>query len=142
MYSSSNFNNPGNLHIEVAHTRNEAMEIIDRLKTSGTPMGQIHLVGKDLDAFADLKWDADVDMHRTGNAVDKFKSLFTGEDAVMEGLRGADIPEAQLEHYKQVVENGGVLIYLDDEMDEYIDRTPVDRELNVDHTYLDRRNYF
>ncbi|MDN4494425.1 general stress protein [Ureibacillus aquaedulcis] len=141
MYSS-NFNDPGN-HIEVAHTRNEAMEIIERLKTSGTPMGQIHLVGKDLDAFAELKWDADVDLHRTGNAVDKFKSLFTGDDAVMEGLKGIDIPGSQLEYYKQIVEDGGVLIYLNDDMDDdYIDTTPVDRELNVDYTYLDRRHYF
>ncbi|WP_168193777.1 general stress protein [Lysinibacillus sp. SGAir0095] len=126
----------------MAHTRNEAMSIIERLKTGGTPMGQIHLVGKNLDKFAELKWDADVDMHHTGNTVDKFKSLFTGEDAVIEGLKGTDIPEAQIQHYKQVVDGGGVLIYIDDETEDYLDTTMVERDLKADHTYLDRRNYY
>ena len=144
--NSSNHNNPESLHVEVAHTKQEALGIIERLKLGGTPIGQIHLVGKDLDEFANLKYDIDVDLHHTGNAVDKFKALFTGEDAVMEGLKGTDLPEAQLQHYKKVVENGGVLIYRDDETayytDEFNDHTVEEQELNAEYTYLDRRNYY
>lgn len=131
MYSNSNYN------IEVAHTKNEAMAIIDRLKNDGIPKGQINIVGKDLDEFTNLKWDADVDVHNAGNFADKFKSLFTGDDAVMEGLRDADLPESQLLHYKEVVENGGVLIYTDD----YMDTTVVERDLNTGlDTYSNERN--
>lgn len=132
MYSSSS-----NYNIEVAHSKNEAMAIIDRLKNDGIPKGQINLVGKDLDEFTDLKWDPAVDVHNAGNFADKFKSMFTGEDAVMEGLKDADLPESQLLHYKNVVENGGVLIYTDD----YMDTTVVERDLNTGlDSYSNDRN--
>lgn len=133
----SNNMNESNYKIEVAHSRNEALAIIDRLKNDGIPKGQINIIGKDLSGFADLKWDADVDVHNAGNFADKFKSLFTGEDAVMEGLRDANLPESQLIHYKDVVENGGVLIYRDD----YMDTTVVERDLNTGmDTYSNDRN--
>ncbi|PYF08449.1 general stress protein [Ureibacillus chungkukjangi] len=134
MYSSNK--------IEVAYTVDEAMGIIERLKTGGTPMGQIHLVGKNLDDFTILKWDADVDMHRPGNMVDKFKSLFTGDDAVIEGLKGRDIPEAELDHYKEVVESGGILIYADDETMDYLETKTVEADLKAEHIYLNRRDYY
>lgn len=131
MYSNSNYN------IEVAHTKSEALAIIDRLKNDGIPKGQINIVGKDLNEFTSLKWDADVDVHNAGNFADKFKALFTGEDAVMEGLRDADLPESQLLHYKEVVENGGFLIYTDD----YMDTTVVERDLNTGlDSYSNDRN--
>ncbi|MDN4494426.1 general stress protein [Ureibacillus aquaedulcis] len=134
MYSN---NMNGSYNIEVAHTTQEAMAIIDRLKNDGIPKGQINIVGKDLVEFTNLKWDADVDVHNAGNFGDKFKAFFTGEDAVMEGLRDADLPESQLLHYKQVVENGGVLIYTD----EYIDTTVVERDLNTGlDSYSNERN--
>lgn len=147
MYSS-NHNDPENLHVEVANTKQEALGIIERLKTGGTPMGQIHLVGKDLEEFAKLRSDVDVDMHQAGNVVDKFKALFSGEDAVMEGLKGTDLPESQLKLYKQIVEKGGILIYMNvdapDFEDESIESTPAEavKELHPDYTYLDRRNYY
>ncbi|MFC7686381.1 general stress protein [Ureibacillus sp. GCM10028918] len=132
----SNNMNGSSYNIEVAHTTQEAWAIIDRLKNDGIPKGQINIVGKDLVEFTNLKWDADVDVHNAGNFADKFKAFFSGEDAVMEGLRDADLPESQLLHYKQVVENGGVLIYTD----EYIDTTVVERDLNtgLDSYSIDR----
>ena len=134
MYSSNN--------IEVAYTTDEAMGIIERLKTGGTPTGQIHLVGKNLDDFTILKGDADVDMHRPGNVVDIFKSFFTGEDAVIEGLKGTDIPEEELAHYKEVVESSGILIYADEEVEEFLETKTIESDLKVEQTYLDRRNYY
>ena len=131
MYSNSNYN------IEVAHSKNEAMAIIDRLKSDGIPKGQINIVGKDLTEFTNLKWDTDVDVHNAGNFADKFKSFFTGEDAVMEGLRDANLPESQLLHYKEVVENGGVIIYTDD----FMDTTVVERDMNTGiDSYSNDRN--
>ncbi|HWK23581.1 MAG TPA: general stress protein [Ureibacillus sp.] len=134
MYSN---NMNSNNNIEVAHTKQEAMAIIDRLKNDGIPKGQINIVGKDLSEFTNLKWDADVDVHNAGNLADKFKSLFTGEDAVMEGLKGVDLPESQLQNYKEVVENGGVIIYTDD----YLDRMGSERDLNTGFdTYSNNQN--
>ena len=134
MYSSNN--------IEVAYTIDEAMVIIERLKTGGTPTGQIHLVGKNLEDFDILKWDADIDMHRPGNAVDKIKSFFTGEDAIIEGLKGTDLPESELPHYKEVVENSGILIYTEDEAEDFEEMKADESDLKVEQTYMDRRNYY
>jgi len=129
--------NSGSYNIEVAHTKQEAMAIIDRLKTDGIPKGQINIVGKDLNEFTNLKWDADVDVHNAGNLGDKFKSFFTGEDAVMEGLKDLNLPESQLLHYKTVVENGGIIIYTDD----YLDTTMVERDLDTGiESYSNERN--
>lgn len=125
---STNHKDLGRYNIEVAYTKAEAIGIIDRLKTDGIPKGKINVIGKDLSDLKDLKWDEDIDVHNAGNFADKFKALFTGENAVIEGLREADLPESQLLHYKDIVENGGVLIYTE----EYLDTTVVEQDLPRD----------
>lgn len=47
---------PGRANIAVALEKQEALAIIERLKADGIPKGDIHVVGKGLYEFANLKW--------------------------------------------------------------------------------------
>lgn len=124
---------PGRANIEVAHTKQEAMEIIERFKAEGIPKGDIHVVGKELIQFANLKWDAEINLHRIGNNGDKITSFFTGEDADIEGLKRAKLPEDELRYFQDIVESGGVLIY----SDEYFDTTRLANQMEEDINYID-----
>lgn len=125
--------NLGRSNIVVAYDKQDALAIIESLKADGIPKGDIHVVGKDLIEFANLKWDAEINLHRIGNSGDKIKSFFTGENAEMEGLKHAKLPEDQLEYYKQIVDGGGVMIYTD----EYLDTTKIVREMERDPNIID-----
>ncbi|MDI7742461.1 general stress protein [Lysinibacillus fusiformis] len=120
--------NLGRSNIVVAFDKQDALAVIERLKADGIQKGDIHVVGKDLIEFANLKWDAEINMHRIGNSGDKIKSLFTGEDAEIEGLKHAKLPEDKLAHYKQIIDGGGVLIYTD----EYLDTTKIVQQMERD----------
>ncbi|QCR31046.1 general stress protein [Lysinibacillus sp. SGAir0095] len=127
MYPVDN-DKPGRTSIAVTHDKQEALAIIERLKVDGMPKGDIHVVGKDLIEFANLKWDAEINLHRIGNNGDKLKSFFTGEDAEIEGLKHAKLSEDKLSHYKQIVDGGGVLIYTD----EYLHTKKIVNEMERD----------
>ncbi|RHW33976.1 hypothetical protein D1B33_14305 [Lysinibacillus yapensis] len=124
---------PGRFNIEVAYTKQEAVEIIKRLKNDEIPKGDIHVVGKELVEFANLKWDAEINLHRIGNNGDKITSFFTGENADIEGLKRAKLPEDELHRFQQIVDNGGVLIY----SDEYLDTKKVVNQMERDPNYID-----
>lgn len=125
--------NLGRSNIIVAFQKQDALAIIERLKADGIPKGDIHVVGKDLIEFANLKWDAEINLHRVGNSGDKIKSFFTGEDAEIEGLKHAKLPEDKLERYKQIIDGGGVLIYTD----EYLDTTKIVHQMERDPNLID-----
>lgn len=137
MYPFGN-ENLGRSNIVVANDKQEALAIVERLKAEGVQIGDIHIVGKDLIEFANLKWDAEINLHRIGNNGDKLKSFLTGEDAEIEGLKHAKLPEANLHLYKQIVDGGGVLIYTD----EYLDTTKIATQFERDPNIIDDSNNY
>jgi len=125
--------NPSKSNIVVTYDKQEALDLIGKLKDDGIQKGDIHIVGKDLIEFANLKWDAEINLHRVGNTGDKMKSLITGEDPEIEGLKHAKLPERELAYYKQIVDGGGVLIYTD----EYLHTTKIAKEIKTDPNIID-----
>lgn len=132
MYPLGN-ENLGRSHIVVANDKQEALAVIESLKADGIQKGDIHVVGKDLIEFANLKWDAEINLHRIGNTGDKLKSFLTGEDAEIEGLKHAKLPEDNLHLYKKIIDGGGVLIYTD----EYLDTTKIANQMVRDPNTID-----
>ncbi|WP_404427397.1 general stress protein [Ureibacillus chungkukjangi] len=124
---------PGRANIAVTFEKQEAMAIIERLKADGIPKGDIHVVGKELYEFANLKWDAEINLHRIGNPGDKIKSFFTGEDSEIEGLKHSKLPEDKLQQFKEIIDKGGVLIYTD----EYLHTTKIVKEMERDPNVID-----
>ncbi|MFC7686380.1 hypothetical protein [Ureibacillus sp. GCM10028918] len=132
MYPSGN-EHLGRSNIVVANDKQEALAIIERLKADGMQTGDIHVVGKDLIEFANLKWDAEINLHRIGNTGDKIKSFLTGEDSEIEGLKHAKLPADNLHLYKKIIDGGGVLIYTD----EYLDTTKIANQMERDPNIID-----
>lgn len=91
-----NMMNEQNPKIEVAHTRDEMLHILETMRTEGFHKEDIHIIAKDSQQLEDVKWDDDVHTHEAGNWVDQFKSWFTGDSAVTEGLKRFNLSEDRI----------------------------------------------
>ncbi|WP_342544954.1 general stress protein [Lysinibacillus sp. FSL W7-1291] len=109
--------NEQNPQIEVAHTRDEMLHILESMRLEGYQQEDIHIIAKDSEQFEDVKWDADVQTHEAGNWVDQFKSWFTGDSAVTEGLKRFNLSEGQIAYYAHLVEQGSIVLYAEREDD-------------------------
>lgn len=109
MNSESNFNR----HIEVARTEDEMYNRLEALKSQGYEETDIHVISKDHSQISTLSRYSNVATHEAGTFSDKFKSWFTGEDAVTEGLRPLNLTESEREKYSGEVARGSFVLYTD-----------------------------
>ncbi|WP_409369039.1 general stress protein [Lysinibacillus sp. 38-6] len=109
--------NEQNPHIEVAHSKEEMLDILTKMHGQGFHTSDIHIIAKDATPFEDIKWDTDVKTHEAGNWVDQFKSWFTGESAVKEGIKRFHLSEGQTAYYAQLVEHGAIVVFAERETD-------------------------
>jgi len=109
--------NEQNPKIEVAHTRDEMLHILENMRSEGYHKEDIHIIAKDPQQYEDVKWDADVQTHEAGNWVDQFKSWFTGDSAVTEGLKRFNLSEGQIAYYAHLVEQGSIVLFAEREDD-------------------------
>ncbi|WP_019412597.1 general stress protein [Paenisporosarcina sp. TG20] len=102
-----------NRHIEVARTEDEMYNRLEVLKSRGYEETDIHVISKDHSQINTLSRYSNVATHEAGTLTDKFKSWFTGEDAVTEGLRPLNLTEAEKEKYSGEVARGSFVLYTD-----------------------------
>ena len=100
-----------NIRIEVAHSQEEMLRILDYMRGDGFSYQDIHIITKDSTHFEDVKGDTDVITHAAGNWMDQFKSWFTGESAVTEGLKRFALTDGQIALYAQWLEQGAIVLY-------------------------------
>jgi len=103
--------NEQNPQIEVAHTREEMLHILESMQLEAYQIEDIHVIAKDPSKFEDVEWGINVKTHEVGNWVDQFKSWFTGESAVTEGLKRFDLTEGQTAYYSHLVEQGVIVVF-------------------------------
>lgn len=102
-----------NRRIEVARSEEEMYGKLELLQDEGYAEGDIHVISTESTHLQTLNRHSDVSTHEAGTFIDKFKSWFTGEDAIMEGLRKLDLSEQETEHYSQAVAGGSIVLYTD-----------------------------
>ena len=102
-----------NRRIEVARTEEEMYGKLELLKDEGYAEGDIHVISTESTHLQTLNRHSDVSTHEAGTFIDKFKSWFTGEDAITEGLRKLDLSEQETEHYSQAIAEGSIVLYTD-----------------------------
>jgi hypothetical protein len=102
-----------NRRIEVARTEEEMYGKLELLQDEGYSEGDIHVISSESTHLQTLNRHSDVSTHEAGTYMDKFKSWFTGEDAITEGLRKLDLNEQETEHYSQAVAGGSIVLYTD-----------------------------
>ncbi|HSO58829.1 MAG TPA: general stress protein, partial [Paenisporosarcina sp.] len=100
-----------NRKIVVARNEEEMYEKLEQLKANGFAESDIHVISKNHTHINALNQHSEVATHEAGTFMDKFKSWFTGEDAVTEGLRKLDLNEAETERYYKDVSSGGYVLY-------------------------------
>ncbi|WP_019412444.1 general stress protein [Paenisporosarcina sp. TG20] len=105
-------NNQSNRHIEVASTEDEMFNKLDTLLDQGYSESEIHVIAIDHSSDVNtLDRHSEVSTHEAGTFKDKFKSWFTGEDAVREGLRSLNLSEAEKDRYSNYIANGGFVLF-------------------------------
>lgn len=102
-----------NRRIEVARSEEEMYEKLELLQESGYAESDIHVISKENAHLYTLNRHSEVSTHEAGTLVDKFKSWFTGEDAITEGLKKLDLTEEETERYAQQVASGSIVLYTD-----------------------------
>ncbi|WP_186321367.1 general stress protein [Bacillus sp. FJAT-22090] len=102
-----------NRRIEIARSEEEMYEKLELLQEQGYAENDIHVISKENAHLYTLNRHSEVSTHEAGTFMDKFKSWFTGEDAITEGLRKLDLSEEETERYAQEVAGGGIVLYTD-----------------------------
>jgi len=102
-----------NRHLEVARTEDEMYEKLEAFKSQGIAESDIHVISKDRSHMSTLNRHSEVTTHEAGTMMDTFKSWFTGEDAVKEGLRPLNLTEVEKDRYSKDIANGGFVLYTD-----------------------------
>ena len=102
-----------NRRIEVARSEEEMYERLEQMKTEGYAESDIHVISSDRSHMHTLNRYSEVSTHEAGSFMDKFKSWFTGEDSIKEGLRKLDINNEEREKYSREVASGGFVLYTD-----------------------------
>ncbi|MFF2753207.1 general stress protein [Psychrobacillus sp. NPDC058041] len=100
-----------NRRIEIARTEEEMYEKLELLQKQGYAESDIHVISKEHAHLHTLNRHSDVSTHEAGSFMDTFKSWFTGEDAVTEGLRKLDLNAQETERYSKEVSNGSIVLY-------------------------------
>lgn len=102
-----------NRRIEIARTEEEMYEKLELLQKQGYAESDIHVISSESTHLNTLNRYSDVATHEAGTFMDKFKSWFTGEDAITEGLRKLDLDEQETERYGKEVARGSIVLYTD-----------------------------
>lgn len=126
-----------NRQIVVALSEEQMYEKLEQLKEQGYAESDIHVVSKEHSNMSTLNSHSEVSTHEAGTMIDKFKSWFTGEDAIKEGLRKLDLSDAETERYSKDVANGGFVLYTDKEAVPIKDVLDNQQEFEVENNVFD-----
>ncbi|GKV69295.1 hypothetical protein NCCP2716_17930 [Sporosarcina sp. NCCP-2716] len=97
------------------HTEDELYAKIKELKASGTPDDNIYVIAKDDRDVQMVRSRTDAEVKTTdGNWMDKFMNFMSGENHVHHMLGDLGLSEAEKERYTRELENGGMVLYVDE----------------------------
>ncbi|MER2006590.1 MAG: general stress protein [Psychrobacillus sp.] len=102
-----------NRKIEIARTEEDMYEKLEHLQKQGYEESDIHVISSESTHLNALNRYSDVTTHEAGTFIDKFKSWFTGESAIVEGLKKLDLTEEEAEQYAKEVASGSIVLYTD-----------------------------
>lgn len=102
-----------NRRIEIARSEEEMYEKLELLQEQGYADSDIHVISQENNHLYTLNRHSEVTTHEAGTFIDKFKSWFTGDDAITEGLRKLNLSVEETERYADEVSRGAILLYTD-----------------------------
>ncbi|MBU9673345.1 general stress protein [Planococcus sp. CP5-4] len=96
---------------EVAYTEQELEAKVEALKSHGHTKNDIHVLAENADILNAIETQEEVQTHETETITDKFKSMFTGKDAVREELTKLNLTQTEIEKFHDILENEGIVLY-------------------------------
>lgn len=100
-----------NHKFEVVYTERELEAKVEDLKTLGYSKNDIHVLANNADILNAVETQEEVHTHETETITDKFKSMFTGKDAVREELTKLDLNQTEIDEFHDILENDGIVLY-------------------------------
>ncbi|TAA73218.1 general stress protein [Planococcus salinarum] len=104
---------PTNREFEIVYSQEEMEQRIEQLKMHGYSESDIHVLARDKDVFNSYESRSNVDKQEAESFSTKFKSFFSGEDAVDSRLRDLDLDEPAVQRYSEDIKKGAILLYTD-----------------------------
>ena len=102
--------------IGVFQNETELVSKIEELTLNGYSEDDMNVISKDPDAISMLRGRTDVEVQSASRSWnDRFKAFLTGEDPLRENFRKIGLTDVESEKYYREVENGGYLLYVDQE---------------------------
>ncbi|WP_353463025.1 DUF2382 domain-containing protein [Mammaliicoccus sciuri] len=123
--------------IEKFSNESDLLQRIDQLKEEGVGESDLQVISEDkLDDNSLDYTDVKVKNSR-GSFSDKITALFSGESAEERVLSSLNIPEEELDSYKQELNNGKILLYVDNDnisdTENYDSNHPKDSQTGNEH---------
>ena len=109
-----------NREFEVVYTERELEEKVEEMESWGYNKNDIHVLADNADILNSVEAQEGVQTHETETITDKFKSIFTGKDAVREELTKLDLSQTEIDEFHDILENDGIVLYTDHRNDDRI----------------------
>lgn len=102
-----------NHKFEVVYTQEELEDKVEQMKSWGYSKSDIHVLADNADILNAVETQEGVRTHETETITDRFKSMFTGKDAVREELTKLDLSQTEIDEFHDILENDGIVLYID-----------------------------
>ena len=100
-----------NHKFEVVYTQQELEAKVEEMKLRGYKKTDIHVLAENADILNAVETQEEVHTHETETITDKFKSMFTGKDAVREELTKLNLSQTEIDEFHDILENNGIVLY-------------------------------
>lgn len=102
-----------NREFEVVYTEQELEGKVEEMKSWGYNRNDIHVLANNADILNSVEAQEGVQTHETETITDKFKSVFTGKDAVRDELSKLDLSQTEIDEFHDILDNDGIVLYTD-----------------------------
>ncbi|WP_203332376.1 general stress protein [Planococcus beigongshangi] len=100
-----------NREFELVYSQEEMEQRIEQLKMHGYSEKDIHVLARDKDIFNSYPSNSDVEKHGAESFGSKFRSFFSGDDAVHTQLRGLELDQTSIDRFSEDIKRGAILLY-------------------------------
>ncbi|TWT04899.1 general stress protein [Planomicrobium sp. CPCC 101079] len=105
--------NQSNYEFQMLYSQEELINKIKDLKARGYHESDLHVLVNDSSVINLVDDESDLHTHEANSMGSKFKSMFSGEDAVRTELGKLDLDSETKDAYQRDLENGAILLYTD-----------------------------
>jgi hypothetical protein len=102
-----------NYEYQMLYSQEELINKVEELKSHGYQESDLHVLVNDSSVLNLVDDQSDLHTHEAKSMGSKFKSMFSGEDAVRTELGKLDLDNTTKDAYQRDLENGAILLYTD-----------------------------